>query len=462
MREKPILLVNPYICDFAAYDLWLYPLGLDFLAYLLRGQGFGVVCLDVLRTGRQHWRYYQPQAGGRGKFYRRPIAAPAALHMVRNRHFALYGQPEAVVLRRLKPWPEVSLILITSLMSYWYPGVLHTIGLLRRAYPTTPILIGGMWPLQYPDHARRIVSAMANVDVETDLSFARLRELLADRLGGSLPQGDVFSWFLRYSLQGPPACVNFLPVITSLGCPYSCRFCLTPIMYGNNFIRRDTDKVITDILTRCSMDKQTNITFFDDALLVDKDRRFKPLLRALIASGKPLACHLPNGLHVALLDGETVGLMKQAGFQTIRLSAEGFDAATMALSGNKVKQDDLELALELFAAHGVAKHNLGIYVLFGLPGQDFAAQRELALSLTHRGYKVGLSELSPIPGTPVFRQLCRQYPELAREPLYSNNSLFINLFTNQGEKFYTLKKELRAIRSKTKRGAQYGYQIPQA
>ena len=37
-----ILLVNPWIHDFAAYDFWAKPLGLLILAAVLRGQGCSV------------------------------------------------------------------------------------------------------------------------------------------------------------------------------------------------------------------------------------------------------------------------------------------------------------------------------------------------------------------------------------------------------------------------------------
>jgi len=52
---KPsLILVNPWIYDFAAYDLWSKPLGLLYLAGFLREYGFRIHlidCLDVHHTG---------------------------------------------------------------------------------------------------------------------------------------------------------------------------------------------------------------------------------------------------------------------------------------------------------------------------------------------------------------------------------------------------------------------------
>ena len=52
-----ILLVNPWIADFAAYNFWIKPLGLLNIADLLRENGFRVTlidCLDSLTKTRKY------------------------------------------------------------------------------------------------------------------------------------------------------------------------------------------------------------------------------------------------------------------------------------------------------------------------------------------------------------------------------------------------------------------------
>ena len=49
MSSPPLfLLINPWITDFAAYDLWARPIGLLILASLLRDGGCGVRLIDCL------------------------------------------------------------------------------------------------------------------------------------------------------------------------------------------------------------------------------------------------------------------------------------------------------------------------------------------------------------------------------------------------------------------------------
>jgi len=47
-KKKSILLVNPWIHDFAAYDFWMKPLGLLYVGAILRAAGYEVGLLDCL------------------------------------------------------------------------------------------------------------------------------------------------------------------------------------------------------------------------------------------------------------------------------------------------------------------------------------------------------------------------------------------------------------------------------
>ena len=45
---KKLLLINPWIYDFAAFDLWSKPLGLLYIASFLRRQNFEIAYIDCL------------------------------------------------------------------------------------------------------------------------------------------------------------------------------------------------------------------------------------------------------------------------------------------------------------------------------------------------------------------------------------------------------------------------------
>ena len=86
--DRPhILLVNPWIHDFAAYDFWAKPMGLLTVASLLRHHGVRVSYIDCL--DRFHPKVPKTNPGarfGRGPYLKIRIPRPSGLsmeHMIR-------------------------------------------------------------------------------------------------------------------------------------------------------------------------------------------------------------------------------------------------------------------------------------------------------------------------------------------------------------------------------------------
>ncbi|RLC27637.1 MAG: radical SAM protein, partial [Deltaproteobacteria bacterium] len=85
-----LILINPWIYDFAAYDLWSKPLGLLHVASRLRRMGFGVRlidCLDVhhpAMTAEKAGRPPLRRAYGTGKYWRKRVPPPAPLEGMRR------------------------------------------------------------------------------------------------------------------------------------------------------------------------------------------------------------------------------------------------------------------------------------------------------------------------------------------------------------------------------------------
>ena len=122
-----ILLINPWITDFAAYNFWIRPLGLLSLASLLREYGCRVTlidCLDHLSRRKQY---------GDGRFLRTKIEKPLPLKGV-PRNYCQYGIPERALIERLSSVGKPDLVGITSGMTYWYPGLFKAIEIIRKVF----------------------------------------------------------------------------------------------------------------------------------------------------------------------------------------------------------------------------------------------------------------------------------------------------------------------------------------
>jgi hypothetical protein len=148
-RSPHVLLINPWIADFAAYNFWIRPLGLLNIAGLLRENRFRVTLIDCLDSLTKTRKY------GDGKFLKTRIEKPFSLKPI-PRNYSQYGIPEEMLLKRFSMLEEnPDIIGITSGMTYWYPGVFKVIEITKKYFRNVPIILGGIYATLCYEHAKR-------------------------------------------------------------------------------------------------------------------------------------------------------------------------------------------------------------------------------------------------------------------------------------------------------------------
>ena len=225
MKDVPhILLVNPWIHDFAAYDFWAKPLGLLTLAALLRSHGLSVSYLDCLDRFHPKTNAGNPSARyGRGPYLKTQIAKPPGLNDV-QRTFCRYGIKPRWFREDLQALQPPDLILVTSLMTYWYGGVQETIAALRALFADTMIFLGGIYASLCDSHA----AANSGADhIFSGPAEDHVFELIARNTGFSAtprfnPQQLDSYPYPALDLQSH---INYVPLLTSRGCPFNCAYC---------------------------------------------------------------------------------------------------------------------------------------------------------------------------------------------------------------------------------------------
>lgn len=113
-----ILLVNPWIHDFAAYDYWAKPIGLLYLASILREHGCKVAYIDCLNRFHPDIKKHIPsKTDGRGSYLKTKILKPEGLEDI-PRNYSRYGIPDKLLRKDLLDVPEPDAILVTSHMIF--------------------------------------------------------------------------------------------------------------------------------------------------------------------------------------------------------------------------------------------------------------------------------------------------------------------------------------------------------
>ncbi len=417
-----VLLVNPWIHDFAAYDFWAKPLGLLSLAGILRAHGVRVSYIDCL--DRFHPRM-PPGAletrQGRGPYRKTPIARPPGLASI-PRTYSRYGiAPEWFCedLLRLTP-PD--LVLVTSLMTYWYPGVVETIREIRGAYPKVPVILGGIYATLCADHAARVTGADR---VITGPAEALILDIVREYTGYApapvMDPEDLDTWpYPALDLQHG---IGYVPLLTSRGCPFDCAYCASRQLNPERRTRSPR-RVVDEIRYWHENWAVRDFAFYDDALLMDAERHILPILDAVIAEKRPLRFHTPNALHIRNITPRLADRMFRAGFHTVRLGLETMAFGSRRTLDEKVDEKEFFSAVTRLLAAGFRPEQIGAYLLAGLPGQSREAV-EMSIRMVRKlGIRPVPAHYTPIPGTRLWEAACAasRY-DLAKDPIYTNNAI---------------------------------------
>jgi len=419
-----ILLVNPWIHDFAAYDFWAKPLGLLTLGGILRDHGARVSCLDCLdRFHPLAPASSQPSARcGRGPYRKTPIAKPPGLADI-PRTYSRYGIDPDWFARDLKALPQVDLVLVTSLMTYWYPGVRETIEQVKSNLPDVPVVLGGVYATLCSEHARQTSGADR---VVTGPGENEILSLVAEITGWSpAPRFDPndLDSFPRPALDLERRLVH-APVLTSLGCPFRCAYCASHRLQPR-MKRRNPASVAKEMVHWHTNHGVRDFAFYDDALLVDADRHAIPLMEMIIAAGMDIRLHTPNALHIREITEPLALLMYRAGFHTIRLGLETTAFDRRGSIDKKVTEAEFLRAVKHLQSAGFRADQVGAYLLAGLPGQRAAGVEESIAVVKRAGVTPVIAHYTPIPHTPMWADaVAASRYDLEADPIFTNNAIF--------------------------------------
>ena len=428
MKTK-ILLVNPSIYDFAAYDFWLRPYGLLRAASKLTHKA-DLHLFDFLdrsnpafdpegRLKRDVW--------GRGQYPSERVEKPAALKDI-PRHFNRFGIPARVFSNFLEKNGSFDFALVQTSLTYWYPGIREVIEIIRQICPQTRVVLGGFYATCCTEHAAGLG---ADLVIRHD-DLAPLEELL----GEALPAGHTLPCWQAYQ-----ASEKGVMTLTE-GCPFKCSYCYQPLT-GRPFKPRPLDECIAEYEHLAQLGVK-NIAFYDDALLVRPEETLVPFLEYVIEHPQRINFHTPNALHARMVSPDLAKLMVQAGFKTFYLGFESSSEEFQKATGGKIISEDLVRAVDALKHAGTEKQNITAYQLLGHPKSDLQ-QIEQSMRFAHGlGIRLMLADFSPIPGTPD-GELCREYTDLD-EPLNHNKTAFPirMLGMNQVNRFKDLCRNLNS------------------
>lgn len=416
MKPLRALLVNPYIYDFSAYSFWSSPLGLLYVGSILRKNGIEIDLIDCLRVVEE-----KRKMDGRAPFIKEKMDPPVALKGVKKR-YRRYGISRTTFLEELSLQPPPDLVIITSVMTYWYAGTKEVLRIVRDRFPSSKIVVGGIYPSLCYEHAVASLPGadliVKNNEITKFYDFVE-REFLMELSFRPSPYDFENLPYPCYDLYDT---IPFVPLLFSYGCAYHCSYCATPHLHPS-IVRRGPGSLVREILHWRQYDVK-RFVLYDDNFLYKKEDYAKPLLNIFADLPFPLEIYNPNALNAVFIDEEMAELLARAGFKEVRMGLETVNPALQMSTGDKVDLRRFERAAKSLVAAGFKKNSIKAYIMAGLPLQRWEEVKEAIDYCSGLGVTACIAEYTPIPHTPLFelsKHLAR-YP-IAEDPIYQNNAL---------------------------------------
>lgn len=344
-----------------------------------------------------------------------------------------YGLMDKQIIERIQQY-KPDIVGITSMFSSQQEHALRYCDLTKEADPSIPVVIGGLHSSLFPketiEHRSidyvimeegeyRFLHLLNDLnDGKTDFTFDGIAykknnkiiinsptQKIDDLNALPLPARDLIDMERYINICTPigpfPRKERVEQIMTSRGCPFSCRFCSASNYFGHKFRARSVDNIMEEIDLLKSKYHIQEIQFTDDNLTADK-KRANELFKRLKEYN--LSWCTPNGIMIKTLDKEMISLMAESGAYQLTFAVEsGNERVLKDLIHKKVPSKEEVQKLTKFSQD----KNIQVHATFivGFPGETKDEINEtLQYPFDVKFNSVSYFILTPIPGSELYEE----------------------------------------------------------
>ncbi len=288
---------------------------------------------------------------------------------------------------------DTDLIGISVPFSQIAPIAHDLIDQIKRRFPNTMVVMGGVYPSTQPrlaltSRADFIVvgegeSAMKEIvdeknprDIMGVYSCDSLEKewfppakLVEDLDKLSFPDYSIPSMDRYFNLSPRREKGRIASLVTSRGCPFDCEFCSIHPIYGHKYRYRSAVNVLEEIKFLVDRYGIRTLEIEDDNFTLRKSRTVEILegIIRLNEQGAHLNWRTPNGVKIDTLDHEIIKLIKKSNCSEIVLALEHGDPEMLQIMNKQLDLDKAFHVIEQLVKHQIPK--LSFFVIVGYPGE---------------------------------------------------------------------------------------------
>ena len=385
------------------------PLGLAYIAAVLRDDGHAVEVIDALG------------------------AAPG--QTVQDGDIWRIGLSTDEVVERIDA--DTKVIGVTSMWSYAWPIVRELIHKLKARWPDKPIVCGGEHftavtdrsmdeaPIDFVVQGEGEETAIAlfrALEVGLDVSvIAGIAYRDADGQIKKNPRRDRIrnideipwpAWDLfdvdAYDENRLVTGIYYgrtVPILATRGCPYQCTYCSSPGMWTTRWFARSPTDVADEIQRYVAQYAASNFPF-QDLTAILKREWVVDFAKQILERNLKISWQLPAGTRSEIIDDEVARLLVQSGCRSINLAPESGSERTRKHMKKMITDEKLFRAARAAVRNGL---NVGIFLVLGYP-TDEPVDMKATARMVRRLARVGVDDVSagfffPLPNTEIYREL---------------------------------------------------------
>ncbi len=382
-------------------------------------------------------------------------------------NFDVIGLTNEKIVARIKK--NFRIIGISCMFSNDWPYVRNLIFQIKEAFKGSVIVLGGEHATAMPEYVLKECPALDYVVCgEGEKPFHKLVEMIIFGIKPNSLSGVVYrnekgiseitresritalddlplpAWDLipleNYLSRGisiiPRNRKRIMPIITSRGCPYSCKFCSNPIMWGNQYLVRSPEKVIEEIKLYKERYSINGIDIIDLTFITNK-KWIINFCELLIKEKLNLEWHVPSTRSEAI-DENMVMLLKKSGCKFVYLTPDSGSERQIKEMSKKVDLSRVKVVAKTVLDQGIG---VRVNLVFSFPNEkhrDIWETIFYGIKLAWVGvHNIVFLRFTPYPGSEYF-ELCRKRGQIPPEGPEFDHFLISNVTG-----------ELREVRSYT-------------
>lgn len=391
------------------------PLGLAYIAAVLEKRGFNVQVIDCIAEAPENFFQFtdNPDVAAQG------IDFNELLNITGNTHYDLIG---------------VSVMFTNN----WLINR-HLINILKQQHPQALVIAGGEHVSAIPEYCLNDCEGLDIIAVgEGEETIDELAFLLSEGIAPEEASGIAYktrntgsveikprraritkldsipepAWHLfplekyfAHDLSYGVAYGNSLPIFATRGCPFSCTFCSSPLMWGTKYSMRAPEDVVSEIKKLNTLYGVTNIDFYDLTAIIKK-QWILDFCKSLKENELDITWQIPAGTRAEAIDYEVAIALYESGCKNITYAPESGSPKMLKEIKKKVKLPNMLKSIQDSHKAGL---NIKLNIIMGYPQErliDIFLTWKFMLKASYYGaVDASPSIFSPYPGSELFSQL---------------------------------------------------------